>query len=277
MKNKNKTLVYDDACPMCAWYTDAFVKTGLLDKEERKAFSCASPELLHNINWQRSKNEIPLLDTETGNVVYGIDALLEILGQHCAIIKTIGTVKPINWFLKKLYNFISYNRKVIVAKKTSIGKIDCTPDYKPFYRVLFMLVFLTFNTLMLFPIHRLLEHTIPFYSASLIELQLVHAALVTLNCLLAISLRGKLSIDYLGQVNMLALETILLFIPLMLINYFIFSSYALNVLYLLALTVFIFKEYFRRMDYAGIITQHRAIVVINLASIIAFIACLATL
>lgn len=99
MKSKNKTLVYDDDCPMCAWYTGAFVKTGLLDEEERKAFSCASPELLHSINWQRSKNEIPLLDTTTGKVLYGIDALLEILGQRCACIKTIGTVNPINCFL----------------------------------------------------------------------------------------------------------------------------------------------------------------------------------
>ena len=68
MKNKNKTLVYDDACPMCVWYTGAFVKTGLLEEAGRLPFSAASPELLGAINCERGKNEIPLLDTENNRV-----------------------------------------------------------------------------------------------------------------------------------------------------------------------------------------------------------------
>ena len=54
MKN-NKTILYNDACPLCSWYTGAFVKTGLLDKEGRKAFSTASPELLQCIDRHRGK------------------------------------------------------------------------------------------------------------------------------------------------------------------------------------------------------------------------------
>ncbi len=65
--------------PLCVAYTSAFVKTGLLTTEGRQSFSDVSAELLHTINYQRSKNEIPLLDPVTNKVWYGIDALLEIL------------------------------------------------------------------------------------------------------------------------------------------------------------------------------------------------------
>jgi hypothetical protein len=65
MENRNKILVYDDACPLCVAYTSAFVKAGLLTAEGRQSFSDVSAELLHTINYQRSKDEIPLLDTVT--------------------------------------------------------------------------------------------------------------------------------------------------------------------------------------------------------------------
>lgn len=273
MKSNTKTLVYDDACPLCVWYTGAFVKTGLLDAEERKAFSAASPELLHDINWQRSKNEIPLLDTTTHQVLYGIDALLEILAQRCPWVKTIGTWEPIHWFLKRLYSFISYNRKVIVAKKAAAGTIDCTPAFNVFYRLLFMSVFLVFNTLMLFPIHHLLQHT-PFYSFSISGLQTLHVGLVLLNCLLAGTLAPQQRLEYLGQVNMLALITILLLIPLVLFIKLVPAANGFIPVYLFVLTLFIIKEYFRRMGYAGIVPANRLIVVLNLVSMFAFVACL---
>jgi hypothetical protein len=273
MKTNNKTLVYDDACPMCAWYTGAFVKSGLLSEEGRKAFSNANPELLHDINWQRSKNEIPLIDTNTKQVWYGIDALLEILGQKVPLIKTIGKFTPVNWSLKRLYNFISYNRKVIVATKSVPGTIDCTPDFNVFYRILFMLVFLSFNTLMLFPTHSWLARVIPFYHLSVAQLQLAHTIFVVTNCLLAsLSLPGKKTIEYLGQINMLALVTTLLMIPFMLINKAVNGSEWFSYGYLAALTIFVIREYYRRMEYVSFIFRYKWVMIGNLLCVSAFMA-----
>jgi predicted DCC family thiol-disulfide oxidoreductase YuxK len=273
MKKHNKTLVYDDACPMCVWYTGAFVQTGLLDAAERKPFSAASPELLHAIDWKRSKNEIPLLDLETNKVLYGIDALLEILGQRWRCIKTMGNQRIINWLLKKLYNFISYNRKVIVARKTPPHRIDCTPDHNPFYRVLFMTVFLLFNTLMLFPVHTYILTSIPWYSLTITEFQVLHLTLAGLNCLVSMTLPARDRIDYLGQVNMLALVTILLLLPLMFINQFYPATW-LNYTYLFLMTLFVIKEYYRRMDYAAVVEKYPAIIYTNLVCLITFVVSL---
>ena len=274
MKDTDKILVYDDACPLCVAYTSAFVKTGLLATEGRKPFSEASPELLHAINWQRSKNEIPLLDLNTNRVLYGIDALLEILGSKCRPIKSIGTCKPVNWLLKRLYNFISYNRKVIVAAKTPASKIDCSPSFNLFYRVVFMLVFLLFNTIMLYPLHRHLLSQMPFYSLSANRLLLLHFILVIINCTLATFLPKHAAVEYLGQVNMLALVTILLLIPLLITTSIIHTGSMVIYMYLGLLTLVVIKEYFRRMDYANILRQYRAIVFINLLCLIGFCVCL---
>jgi hypothetical protein len=269
MKNK-KTLLYDDACPLCSWYSGAFVKSGLLDKEGRKAFSLASPELLQCINAKRGVNEIPLIDHDTKQVLYGIDALVAIIGQRCPIVRVLGKTVVVKWPLKKLYNFISYNRKVIVARKRAEGRLDCSPDFNVFYRFLFMSIFLCFNTLMLFPLYAELLSKIPGVDISLLTFHGVHAVILCSNCLLAFSLSRKEAIEYLGQVNMLALITILLLIPLMWLNEWWRPIGSFNLIYLGLLSIFIVKEYFRRMEYAGVEPYHKNIVFVNLVSMALF-------
>lgn len=274
MENNDKILVYDDACPLCVAYTSAFVKAGLLTAEGRQSFSDVSAELLHTINYQRSKNEIPLLDPVNNKVWYGIDALLEILGSKCKAIKTIGHIKPVNWFLKKLYSFISYNRKVIVAAKASPLKIDCSPSFNLFYRVLFMLVFLAANTLMIYPVHQHLLLKIPGYSLSAGQLFLLHTAMVVINCILALFMPKQTAIEYLGQVNMLTLVTNLLLLPLLITGAYLNLHSWVNYLYLGLLTIVIFNEYFRRMDYAQILNRYKMVITINLVCVIALFVCL---
>jgi hypothetical protein len=274
MENNDKILVYDDACPLCVAYTSAFVKAGLLTTEGRQSFSAVSAELLHTINYQRSKNEIPLLDPVTNKVWYGIDALLEILGSKCPAIKTIGHIKPVNWFLKKLYSFISYNRKVIVAAKASPLKIDCSPSFNLFYRVLFMLVFLLANTLMLYPVHQHLLSKIPGYSLSAGQLFVLHTAMVAINCILALFMPKQTAIEYLGQINMLTLVTNLLLLPLLITDVYLNLHSWVNYLYLALLTIVIFNEYFRRMDYAQILNRHKMVIAINLVCVIGLFICL---
>jgi len=75
-----KILVYDDDCPLCEWYTGLFVKYKLLEPQGRVEFSKIQPAMLSLLDADRGRNEIPLLDTSSGKVLYGIDALLDILG-----------------------------------------------------------------------------------------------------------------------------------------------------------------------------------------------------
>ena len=266
----SRVLLYDDYCPLCSWYSGLFVKFGLLSAENRIPFSKADIEILASIDVEKGKDEIPYFDSQTKITLYGIDALLEILGQRAPIIKSIGDFVPVKWFLKRLYKLISYNRKVIVARKCGTGRFDCSPVFNVFYRVLFMMICLLFNSVMLGPLHiRLFSH-LSIYHLTFAQLQVAHLCFASINCMIASFLRNKRSIEYLGQVNMLALISILLLLPIMIVNSLTEMSEFIVVSYLLLLTVFVIKEYFSRMKYANILS--RSVIATNLICLAAFLA-----
>jgi hypothetical protein len=249
-----------------------FVRFGLLSKNERVAFSDADLSTAKELDLQKGINHIPLIDLETRETWYGIDALLEILGRKCRWIKTIGQQKPVNWFLVKFYDLVSYNRKVIVAKKCGTGQFDCSPSFSGFHRWVFMCCFLVINSIMLNFIHDHVLENLSLYRRSQAELQLAHFSLIFINLLLAASIGGRKAIEYLGQVNMLALITVLMMIPLLVLSSFIRDYETVIFGYLGLVSLVVISEYFRRMDYAGIAGNHTPLIVINLLSLAGFIA-----
>lgn len=272
----SKVIIYDDSCPLCSAYTSAFVKTGMLDKEGRKDFSSIAPELLAKIDVNKSVNEIPLIDTKTNEVWYGIDALLEILQQRIPGIREAGNIRPVKWFLQRLYKFISYNRRVIVAAENKNQGFDCTPTFNVKYRFVFLAVFLVFNTMMLFPLQ---QHVLykSIFNSNIISLQAVHTAFVLINIGIALLLNQKDRFEYLGQINMIALVAMLLCIPLIVVNNYIdFDNGLFNTYYLGMLTFFVVHEYFRRMKYIDFNKRYRKIIVVNITCftiLIAYLIC----
>jgi hypothetical protein len=71
---------------------------------------------------------------------------------------------------------------------------------------------------------------------------------------------------------MLALITILGLVPLLFINLLLpmTGSWFTN-FYLAVVTLFISRQYIRRMTYAGIIRHHRWVIVVNIASLTIFL------
>ncbi len=272
MKTDNKILLYDDYCPLCTWYSGLFVKFGLLHDRNRIAFSKAAPSVLTAIDIEKGKDEIPLFDPATNRTVYGIDALLEILGQGIPLIGRIGNIKPVNWFLKKTYKLISYNRKVIVARKCGPGIFDCSPEFNSLYRTIFIAFFLVFNSLMLLPLHDHFLSHLSFYHLNSLQLQVAHFIFIGINCFLAIFLGRITAFEYIGQVTVLALVCVLLASTLMLINSAVMLPDWLILFCLVLVTCLITKEYFRRMKYAAIIATHKPVVIINIICLSLFLS-----
>lgn len=269
MKN-NKIIIYDDSCPLCAAYTNGFVATGMIKKENRKSFSSISPGLLNLIDSKRCGNEIPVIDAKTNEVWYGIDGLAEILQTKIPFVKPVLSVKPVKWLLKKTYKFISYNRRVIVASKVKAGNFDCRPDFNYSYRLLFLILFFAFNTAMLLPIHKyILQNS--FVSIEESQLMAIHFLLVGFNIIIACFLVPQKAFEYLGQINMLALETIFLTIPLVILNKYLPGYNTINNISILLLICFVFREYHRRLQYAGIVGHYPIIHGLNIIGITGFI------
>ena len=272
MKTTDKILLYDDYCPLCTWYSGLFVRFHLLKPGNRVPFSKAGLSILTAIDIEKGKDEIPLFDPATEQTIYGIDALLEILGQRMPFIKHIGDIKPVKWFLQKLYKLISYNRKVIVARKCGGGGFDCSPGFNVFYRLAFLFIFLLFNSFMLFPLHDHVFTHLSFYHLSSEQLQAAHLVFVGINCGVAVFIGKRMAIEYLGQINLLALISILFLTLLLFITVVVPVPEWIVFGCLVLLTIFIIKEYFRRMEYAGILAFYKIVMAINIVCLVLFLA-----
>ncbi|ASK29910.1 hypothetical protein CEY12_07240 [Chryseobacterium sp. T16E-39] len=131
----NHTLIYDNECPMCSIYSKGFTKCGMLDEHGREAFSEMSFKNKSVIDFNRAKNEIALVDHSKNEVVYGLDSLLVIIGNSFPVLERIARIQPLYWFFRKLYSFVSYNRKQIIPSNKEYTDQSCVPEFNVKYRV----------------------------------------------------------------------------------------------------------------------------------------------
>ena len=157
---KDHVIVYDDECPMCNLYTRQFVKTGMLDKDGRTPF--ADVDALNvPVDKQRACNEIALVNTVNGEVTYGTQSLLKIIGHSFPVLNGLFQCKPFQQFIRPLYAFISYNRKVIVPGTPQAGNPPCVPAFNVPYRVAYLVFTWLMTSLILNAYTQLLSPLVP--------------------------------------------------------------------------------------------------------------------
>ena len=134
---KNHVILFDAECPMCKVYTRAFTSTGMLDNDGRTPYQTLPTFSCPTVDRKRAVNEIALVNTTTGEVSYGIDSLFKVISNSFPIFKPLFAFKPFNGAMRKLYAFISYNRKVIIpAPKTT----TLQPTFSLKYRIAYLIV-----------------------------------------------------------------------------------------------------------------------------------------
>ena len=134
----HKIIIYDDVCPLCKAYTEGFVQLGWLPFENRIGFSEAPKAILDKIDSNRARHEIPLFDTETGETLYGKEALFFIIGEHKPVFKPLFRFAPFRAVIFGLYQIITYNRRIIAGSVAPTNGFDCAPDFNAFYRWLYI-------------------------------------------------------------------------------------------------------------------------------------------
>lgn len=140
---ENTTIVYDDTCPMCKWYTNQFVRCGVLPN--RTPFSEMPENIQQTLDLNRSRHEIPLINTITGEVRYGLDGLMMIFGRLIPMLDKILNSRFFKTLLMPLYKFISYNRRIIVPSKSKPFGFDAAPDFHAGWRLAFIAFTLLLN------------------------------------------------------------------------------------------------------------------------------------
>ncbi len=145
----NHQLIYDKDCPMCKVYSQAFIKTKMLDENGRKNYRELSADIKCLLDLDKARNEIALVDHTEKKVYYGLDSLLIIIGNSFPFLEKIGRIGFIYWFFQKLYKMVSYNRKQIIPSKYDILENACVPDFNLKYRILYLIFGLLFSTYLL--------------------------------------------------------------------------------------------------------------------------------
>lgn len=134
----NHTLIYDKDCPLCTTYTQLFVRYGFLDDKGRQAYQDMD-FFDTNVDTEIAKNKIALLNTDTKEVIYGIDAMTKVLGNRLPWISFFMKFKPLHWFMTQFYSLISYNRKIVIPVNCN-NLTSCNPTQSWFWRGLFIVL-----------------------------------------------------------------------------------------------------------------------------------------
>lgn len=135
----NHLILYDAECPMCSLYTKAFVKTGILEQDGRASYQQMPEAACPLVDRQRAMDEIALVNTETGEVNYGIKSLFIVFANMMPVFKALFNFRPFVWVMAKIYAFISFNRRVIIPAPMAVETGSMQPSFKLHYRVAYLL------------------------------------------------------------------------------------------------------------------------------------------
>jgi hypothetical protein len=242
---QNQTLLYDEDCPLCQVYTTGFIKAKMLDVNGRKSYCQLNENEQTFVDVNRASNEIALIDNKNQTVLYGIDSLLKVIGFSFPLIEKIGNIKPVKFFLKKLYSFVSYNRKVIIPSKinTSI-KLQCVPNFNYKYRFIFIGFVASITTIVLYN-YSLLIPSLP--KASMTREFIIALGHLFFQSFFLLEFDKKTILNYTGNLMTVSLMGSLLLLPMLALQT-VLNIPENIILGWFAITAFImFIEHYRRI------------------------------
>lgn len=242
---KHQTLVYDKDCPLCRAYTAGFVKAGMLDENGRLPYADLNTDTCAFVDADRARNEIALIDHKSKTVTYGIDSLLKVLGHSLPFIEKLGKTKPVYASLKRLYSFISYNRKVIIPSAKNETGAQCIPDFNLKYRIAYILFGGVITALALYRYSQLINYgaaTLPFY----IELFLAFGQ-IPFQWLLLRKENRKTQFEYFGNLITVSLFGSLLLVLGMITNALFDASGNILFFWFFITVAIMFLEHYRRL------------------------------
>lgn len=211
--NTRYILLYDEHCPLCDWYTRQFVRLGYLQPEGRQTLHAWERQEEASLypDPARALHEIPLLDLQEGKVVYGIDALLRLLGQRMPWIEKLGQLPLLHGGLRLFYAFISYNRRMMAGAHPCEGA--CTPDFHAGWRYAWLAVAALFCTLVTVLAGKAAGEAWLGEAVGPLPALLITGSGWALFLLLTLGLPYRLRMDYLGQLATVGFVGVLLLLP----------------------------------------------------------------
>ncbi|MES2132421.1 MAG: hypothetical protein V4506_08720 [Bacteroidota bacterium] len=243
---KNHSLLYDTNCPLCSAYTKGFIKTGMLDENGRLSYEEGLNTYGTYVDADRSRHEIALVDTTNGNVKYGIDSLVYIIVTKFPFLKPLLHNRVLQFLLKKLYAFISYNRKVIAPSPNYLSQ-SCVPDFNLSYRILYILFSAAITSTVLLYYSDSLKTVIPLTNLWREYAICFGQIAFQGGILLLMKTKKEFLFDYLGNMMTVSLLGGLLLMLLLIIRHFISFAPIAYLAYFAGVVLFMFLQHRKRV------------------------------
>ncbi len=239
-------IIYDDECPLCNAYTNAFVKNGMLDKSGRVPYKAYAEANEHNIDLLKSQNQIALINTKTGETTYGLASILKIIEYRFPLVKAVFGIKFVYWFFTKMYSFISYNRKVIAPSK--ITTYSCYPNFSIKYRLLFIAFCWVIATIVLqaFTATFHFKNYPNFVESFILLLQ------IPVQYFFIQNKTREVFINYLGHLFFLSLLGSILLLPIIIFNHYLIMPLLISTAYFFLIVLFLINIHFKRIALLGL-------------------------
>jgi predicted DCC family thiol-disulfide oxidoreductase YuxK len=240
---QNHTILYDAECPMCQLYTKAFTQTGMLDANGRASYQQMPQETCALVDRQRAVNEIALVNTQTGEVSYGVDSLFKVFGHAWPIFKPLFGFGPFIWLMRKVYSFISYNRRVIIpATHEQEGSIQ------PTFRLSYRLVYLLFTWLVVaYILTKYAGHLTPLVPlGSAYREYLICGGQILFQGIIISWYAPAKRWNYLGNMMTISLAGSLLLLPVLLLAQFVALNAIICTICFMGVAGLMFLEHIRR-------------------------------
>ncbi len=220
----NHKLIIDKSCPMCSLYGKCFTKMGLIDKNTIAYYQNVNRKIFDQIDEKRAKSEVALVHPRSGKTLYGIDAFMRIISDNSPVLKRLFHVKWIYFLLRKLYRFISFNRKVIAGKEIGVNERDCTPPVHVPYQISYLLIAAWFTGFMVNNFSALLDAELGVVHFGWREYAICFGQIGWQFLALSLIQPNK-RLRYLGNMSTVSIIGGLLLIPLLIVDHFIDFSW----------------------------------------------------
>lgn len=236
----NKLIVYDSNCKVCSSLKAVVLKFTSIPEAKIIAYKDVSPDLSHNVDADKFKNVMALIDTSGGDTIYGAEGVAYIFSSQYKVVDLLLRFGPIFRLFDFFYKTQAYNRYIIATPKSKF-KCDCFPDrivkYSVSYIVMTLLISIFLTAMFGISLRHFFTGISPSDAAG--QMLLIAGTGWLVQIVLALAMMKEKALDYIGHLGSIMVTGLLILTPWML---FYFTSATL-IPYIPAVSVLMSSAY----------------------------------
>jgi len=250
----NKLIIYDSNCKVCSSLKDVVSRFTSIPDNKIKAYKDLSTDLSFQIDPDKFKNVMALIDTSGEQTLYGAEGVAYIFSSQYKTVDILLSFGPIFKLFNLFYKTQAYNRYIIATPKSRF-QCDCFPDRVVKYRVSYI-VFTSLISVLLTGLFGIsLRKFFVDISASEAagQMLLIAGTGWVVQIILAFALMKDKALDYVGHLGSIMVVGLLILMPWIL---FYFIS-RIQIAFIPAISVLMSSAcmlslHFQRIKYLGL-------------------------